>query len=67
MEIPAHSIATIPTKLTGKCITATPCVLEVETDEIVRIQNPQLDMLPMVHFKDDIQPAQVLLTHKFIT
>ena len=40
MLIPAHCIATIPTKLTG--ISTTPCILEVEIEEIITIQIPQL-------------------------
>ena len=62
VQLPAHSIAAIPAKLTCKCITATPCILEMEIDEIVNIQNPQLVMLPTVHLKDVVEPAQVLLT-----
>ena len=39
-EIPAHSIVTIPTRKTGECTTYTPCIIEVEIDEIIGIQNP---------------------------
>ena len=49
VQIPVHCIATISTKLTGKCITATPFILEMEINEMVSIQNPQLNMMPTVH------------------
>ena len=58
-------ITTIPTELTGKCIATSPCISEVEIREIITIQNPQLVMLAMVHLKDEEEPAQVTLTHKF--
>ena len=66
LQIPANRFATIPTKLTGKCIVTTPCILKVETDEIISIQNDHLVMLPMVHLKDEVEPAQVMLTQKFV-
>ena len=62
MQIPAHFIVTILTKLNSKCITATPCILEVDIDEMVSIQNLKLIMLPMVHLKNKIEPVQVQLT-----
>ena len=34
MQILAYSVVTIPTRLIGKCFTATTCILEVEIDEI---------------------------------
>ena len=37
VQIPAHCTAAIQTKLTGKCITVTACILEVETYERVNI------------------------------
>ena len=64
LQIPAHCIATIPTKLTGKCITATLCIMEVNTNEIISICNLEVFMLPMVYLKDEMEPAQVLLTYK---
>ena len=57
IQIPTYIIATIATKVTGKCIAITPCILEV-----ISIQSPQLVMKPMIHLKDEIEPAQVLLT-----
>ena len=65
VQIPAFCIATMPTKLKGKCIIL--CMLGVEVNEIVHIWNSQLFMLPMVHLKEEVEPAQVLLTRKFIT
>ena len=62
VQIPACSIAMLLTKLAGKCITAIPCILEVEIDEIVSVHSLQLTMLPMVHLKEEIEPAQVPLT-----
>ena len=56
MQIPDHCISAIPTKLTGKCITANPCTLEVEMDEMVSIQNIQLIILLTVHMKDETGP-----------
>ena len=49
-------------KLTDKCIATTPCILKVEIDEILTIQNPQLVMLPTVHLKDEVEPLQKPLT-----
>ena len=60
MQIPVHSILTIPSKLTGKHNAAKPCIFEVEIDEIKNIQNPLLIMLPAVHLKNEIEPEQVL-------
>ena len=57
VPIPAHCIATILTKLTGKCIIAAPCMLEVERDEVISIQNLQLVMMPTVHLKDGVETA----------
>ena len=54
VQIHAHCVATIPTKITGKCTTATPCILKVEIDEIVSTQNPLLIILSIVHLKDEI-------------
>ena len=51
-QIPTYCIVTIPTKLTGKCTLYTPCTLEVKIVMLV--------MLPMVHLKDEVEPAQVL-------
>ena len=65
-KISAHSIVTIPIKLTGKCIIATPYKLEVEIGEIVTIQNSQLIMIPKAHLKDDIEPAWVPLIYHMI-
>ena len=45
MHIYDCCIATTAAKPNGKCITATSCILQVEIDEIVNIQNPQLVML----------------------
>ena len=56
----------IPIKLTDKCITATPCILKVDSDEIVNIQSPQVVVILTVHLKDELEPAQVLLTHKSV-
>ena len=61
MQIPTHSIATIPTKWIGKCDATTPSIFEVEIDEIIYIKNPQLVMLPTIHLKVEIEPEQVLL------
>ena len=52
IEIPAYSIVTIPIRKTGKCITSEPCIFEVETSEIIGVQNPPLVLLPTVHLKD---------------
>ena len=52
----------MPTKLTSKCIATNLCILEVEIDKIITIQNPQLIMLPTVLLKDEVGPTQVLLT-----
>ena len=57
VQIPGHCIGMILTKLTGKCISPTPCILELEIDEMVNIQNPHLVMLQVVHLKDKIEPA----------
>ena len=62
MQIPVCCIVTTPTKVNGKCITGTPCILEVEIDELTTIQNLQLVILPTVHLKDEVEPDQVLLT-----
>ena len=61
MQIPAHSIAILPKKLIGKCIITIQCILEVEIDDLVSIQNSQ-KMLQAVSLKDEIKPAQVSLT-----
>ena len=45
VQIPAHFIATVLTKLTGRCITTTLCILDVEIDKLISIQNQQLDMM----------------------
>ena len=50
VQIPAHSIAMILTKLTG--VTTTPCILEVEIDRVISIQDPQLVMMVMVDLED---------------
>ena len=55
VEIPSHSIATIPIKRTGTCIASTPCVYKVQANKILKTQNPQLVMLPTVHLKNDIE------------
>ena len=62
MQIPSHSVVTIPTKRTGKCDATTPCIFEVDVDEIISIQNLQLITLPTVHLKDEVEPQQVPLT-----
>ena len=62
VQIPTNCIVTKPTKLTGKCITAMPCLLEMEVDEIITIQNPPLVMYPKVHLKDKLEPVQIPLT-----
>ena len=58
LQIHTHFIATIPNKLT--------CILEVEIDEVTSIKITQLVMIPVVHVKDAVEPAQVLLTYKFV-
>ena len=35
------------------------CIFEVEIDEIISIQSPQLVMLPTVYLKDEVEPEQV--------
>ena len=62
VQIPIHCFGAIPTKLTSDYIATTPCTLKMEKDEKITIQNPQLAMLPTVHLKDVVDPAQVLLT-----
>ena len=62
VQIPTCCIAPIPTKLTDRCITTTPCILEVEIDGVTYIQNPQLVMMPTVHLKDEVEPVQIPLT-----
>ena len=52
----------MPTERTGKYNTTTTCIFEIETDEILSIQNPQLIMLPTVHLKDEIEQEQVPIT-----
>ena len=52
----------LPSTLTGKCIASTPHILEVETDEVISIQNLKLVLIPTVHFNDGVKPVQVLLT-----
>ena len=42
VQIPVHYITTIPTKLTGKYIATTTCILEVVIDEIINIQTLNL-------------------------
>ena len=37
-------------------------MLEVGIAEIITIYSPQLAMLPTVHLKDEVEPAQVLMT-----
>ena len=56
--IPVHSIVTIPTKQTGKYDAITPCIVEVEIEEIVCLQNAQLVLLPTVHLKDEVEQEQ---------
>ena len=58
-------IANIPTKITCKCITVTPCILKVEINEMLSIQTPHLIILPTVHLKDAIELMTNLYT--FIT
>ena len=67
VHITAHCIAIIPNKLTNKFIATASCILKVEMDEMITIQNPQLVMLPMVHLKDEVQQALVPLTRKSVT
>ena len=62
VQIPAYCIVTVPTRLTHKCIATTPCILEVEIDERVHIQNAELIVLPTVHLKDEVGSTQVPLT-----
>ena len=62
IQIPTCCIAILLTKLTGKCIVTTPFILEMEIVETMTIESSQLFMTPMIHFKDEGEPAQVLLT-----
>ena len=55
IQILTHCIATIPTRLTGRCIAPTSCILEVEIDEVAFIQNPQLVMTAVAHLKDEVE------------
>ena len=57
--IPACSI---PTEKTGKCITNTPCIFQVEANEIIGVQNSKLVTLPTVHLKSKVKLGQALLT-----
>ena len=66
VQIPACCIATTPIKLTGGYVITTPCILEVDTNEIITIQNSQLVMLSVIHLKDEVEPVQVPLTYKFV-
>ena len=54
MEISAQSIVTVPTRKAGKCASNTPCIYEIEINDIIGVQNSQLVMLPMVHLKDNL-------------
>ena len=68
VQIPVHSLATIPTKINGKCIAVIPYILEVDINETISIQNPQLIMLPMAHLQDEIEPQESNAdSYKFIT
>ena len=62
IQVLAHCIVTILTKLSGKYIVTTSCILQVEIDEVISIWEPQLVMVPTVHLKDEAKPAQLLLT-----
>ena len=42
VQILTSFIVTKPTKLTGKCIATTPCILEVEISQKISIENLQL-------------------------
>ena len=50
-------------KTISKCLAAMPCILKVEIDEIISIQNPQLIMFPTVHFRERIEPETSTFNH----
>ena len=62
VQISICSIVPIPTKGTGKCTTSTPCIFDVQIDEMIDVQSPKFIMLPTVYLRDKVEPAQVPLT-----
>ena len=49
IELPASSIVTLLTMKIGKHITNVPLIYEVENNEILFVQNPQVTMLSNAH------------------
>ena len=62
VQTPAHSIVTLPTKRNGKYNATTQCIFEVEINEIINIQSPQLIMLLTAHLKEKTEPEKVPFT-----
>ena len=56
------SIAIIPIKRTGKHAANTPCIFEMEINEIIGIESPQIVILTTIHLKDESEPTQIPLT-----
>ena len=54
IEIPAHSVVTIPTRKTGRCTTNTPCIFEVDINKILSVNSLQLVMLQTFHLKCEV-------------
>ena len=40
VHIPAYAFVTIPAKRTEKCTTNTPCIFDIEINEIIGVQTP---------------------------
>ena len=51
VQIAVHDIATILTKLTGRFVTATSCILVVELDEMISIPKPTISYDATVFLK----------------
>ena len=62
VEIPACSIAIVLTKKTGTCIPNMLCAYDVQVNEILIAQNPQLIMLLTIQLKNEIKPDHVPVT-----
>ena len=52
IQIQSPHFATIPTKLMGRCMTTNLCIIDIEIDEVVYIQNQQLFIMLTMHLKD---------------
>ena len=62
IEIPVHSIVTIPTRRNSKCTSSTPCVYELQVNEMFITQDPEVFMLPAIYLKNETEPDHVPIT-----